>query len=650
MDLKPNHSVFDSENAIMSNAKSSWSKWSMISLTVVALAAFSVLARAQDTHPIKVGNVEITGLPDDWSHRHVIFSNPGTERDAIWNGTQRQWTKVVSDPRYILQQIRRGSAAQGPAAADVNWIEQTRRANELAAEREAGRRNTGEPGPHRDWAFSLGTGTVAQNMYPAKFTFSTTSTPSCTADYVAYGLNVAGTTGTSGHANMVALNELYSNTSETGYCSGQTGPGVYWAYDVSAHGGPISTSPVLSGNGADIIFVESVSGGSYLHVLVWNSSDASVVTGSTGHPVIAPTNSTATVGACPVGASCLMTVELKTTTGTSITSSTVTDSSPFYDYSNDIVYVGDDNGNLFKITPVLRTGTPAITGVSVASGSVLTGPVYDATNGDVFVGASNGALYAVNPGTMAVVNNIQVGDTSCSGADNNKIVDAPIVDASHSWVYTETTDNGSDDVVVVQASTAGITSSTWPGQTSTASLGSADTGCNSSNAMYTHDPDFDNAYYNGTVTAGHMWVCARNSTTPQLDEVPTSGTNGALSTGTPGTSAITHAASHQQCSPLTEFYNTATSTDYLFFGMGPTSSSTYLNGYTLSGTNATALTPYATPVASGGTSAIVIDNAANTSTYAQASSIYFTTQAASTTVCRTTSAYCAIKLTQSALQ
>ena len=110
----------------MSNRKSSWSKWSMISLAVAALAASSVLARAQDTHPIKVGNAEITGLPDDWSHRHVIFSNPGTERDAIWNGTQRQWTKVVSDPRYILQQIRRGSAAEGPAAADVNWIEETR--------------------------------------------------------------------------------------------------------------------------------------------------------------------------------------------------------------------------------------------------------------------------------------------------------------------------------------------------------------------------------------------------------------------------------------------------------------------------------------------------------------------------------------------
>lgn len=344
-----------------------------------------------------------------------------------------------------------------------------------------------------------------------------------------------------------------------------------------------------------------------------------------------------------------MTVELKTTTGTSITSSTVTNSSPFYDYTNDIVYVGDDSGILFRITPVLGTGTPAITGVSVASESVLTGPVYDSTNGDVFVGASNGALYAVNPSTMAVLNHIQIGVTGCTGADNGKIVDAPIVDGAHSWVYTETTDNGSDDVVVVQASTAGITGTSWPDQTPTASLGSADTGCNSSNAMYTHSPDFDNTYYNGTVTSGHMWVCGRNGTTPQLDEVPTSGTNGALSTGAPGTSAITHAASHQQCSPLTEFYNTATSTDYLFFGMGPTSSSTYLNGYTLSGTTATALTPYATPVASGGTSAVVIDNAANPTTYAQASSIYFTTQATSTTVCGGTSAYCAVKLTQSGL-
>ena len=55
--------------------------------------------------------------------------------------------------------------------------------------------------------------------------------------------------------------------------------------------------------------------------------------------------------------------ELQTTTGTSITSSSVTNSSPWYDYASDTVYVGDDAGNLFKVTPVLGSGTPVVTGL-----------------------------------------------------------------------------------------------------------------------------------------------------------------------------------------------------------------------------------------------------------------------------------------------
>lgn len=49
----------------------------------------------------------------------------------------------------------------------------------------------------------------------------------------------------------------------------------------------------------------------------------------------------------------------------------------------------------------------------------------------------------------------------------------------------------------------------------------------------------------------------------------------------------------------------------------------------------------------GGTSAIVVDN---DSTAGQASSLYFGTLATSTTICGTTVAYCAVKLTQAALQ
>ena len=49
----------------------------------------------------------------------------------------------------------------------------------------------------------------------------------------------------------------------------------------------------------------------------------------------------------------------------------------------------------------------------------------------------------------------------------------------------------------------------------------------------------------------------------------------------------------------------------------------------------------------GGTSAMIVDN---DSTAGQASSIYFGTLATSTTICGTTAAYCAVKLTQAALE
>ncbi len=52
-----------------------------------------------------------------------------------------------------------------------------------------------------------GGGTVAQNMFAAKYSFNACSTTltsaNCTSDFAVYGLNVAGATG--GQVNLVAL-------------------------------------------------------------------------------------------------------------------------------------------------------------------------------------------------------------------------------------------------------------------------------------------------------------------------------------------------------------------------------------------------------------------------------------------------------------
>ena len=107
----------------MLNAKSSWSKWPMIGLTVVALAAFSIPALGQEA-----ANTSAPGgsYVDDWSHHHLVFSNPGTEEDAVKNGTHKQWQQIVNTPRYQLQQAKRGMGTlpvtAGPNRATENGI------------------------------------------------------------------------------------------------------------------------------------------------------------------------------------------------------------------------------------------------------------------------------------------------------------------------------------------------------------------------------------------------------------------------------------------------------------------------------------------------------------------------------------------------
>jgi hypothetical protein len=86
--------------------------------------------------------------------------------------------------------------------------------------------------------------------------------------------------------------------------------------------------------------------------------------------------------------------------------------------------------------------------------------------------------------------------------------------------------------------------------------------------------------------------------------------------------------------------------DYMFLGVIQNPAEVYsflLPAEAVSGTP----TETNTADVAGGTSAMVVDN---DSTAGQASSVYFGTLATSTTICGTTAAYCAIKITQAALE
>src|ERR1700722_1730564 len=124
------------------------------------------------------------GYPEDWSHHHVVFSDPGTLSEASGRGSFDTWYKTVTDPRFAHQRHKRG---EHPHKDNKNDEQQK------------------EP-LGRDWSATLGGAGVAPGMYPAKWTFSATSAPSCT-DYVVFPVNKVGISGS--QPNILAYTNLY---------------------------------------------------------------------------------------------------------------------------------------------------------------------------------------------------------------------------------------------------------------------------------------------------------------------------------------------------------------------------------------------------------------------------------------------------------
>ena len=126
------------------------------------------------------------GMPYDWSHHYVVFSNsPSAEIVAA----------AQQDPRYWQQKIRMEPSPVAQRNGSVTEIV-------AISNREKGlvrRRKT------VDWSVHLGGAgsTIAPGMYPAKYTFDVNAAPSCLNDYVVYALNVAGS---ASQATIVAYN------------------------------------------------------------------------------------------------------------------------------------------------------------------------------------------------------------------------------------------------------------------------------------------------------------------------------------------------------------------------------------------------------------------------------------------------------------
>ncbi|MGO9640253.1 MAG: hypothetical protein ACLP1Y_02975 [Candidatus Acidiferrales bacterium] len=461
------------------------------------------------------------GAPEDWSHHHVVFSNPGTYVGSIRTGSFDKWYKVVSDPRFNFQQVRRGGAPGGGHGPIYIY-----RTNGTTLQ--------------RDWSQALGGAGVAPDTFPAKWQFDVSGNASC-SDYVVFGVNAAGS---ASQANIVGVNNLYNGT-----CTG-TVPNVLFSYFVGS--GTVQTSPALGYSVNQVVYIESIAGGSKLHVLTIGT------TGSNGTSATSPVT--------PGTGNNASDVSVTLSGGVMVTRSSV-----FYDYAHDTAYVGDDTGKLHKFTPVFNgTLAEVVTSsggdvwpatVSSQASPILTSPVYDGVSQEVWVGDSAGYLYSVSSttgsGSSGVTQSGQLGK-------GTGIEEGPIVDSTAQSVYVFVGENvaGANAAVFVFNISAFTSGST--GANVTVGTGSA------SVPLYSGIPD--NTYFtssNPAQPAGNLYVCGNPGGNPTLYQVPITYASGPH-LGTVVTGPVL-ASSNVGCSPLNEFYNSNTSTDWVFASVGSSS-------------------------------------------------------------------------------
>jgi hypothetical protein len=456
-----------------------------------------------------------TSLTTDWSHRHLIFSRPGSDE---------QFARVAEEPRFWQQIRRREQALMLPtsmADADSGAI-----APEIVKRY--------SPKLKRDWSEDLGSGASAgAGNYPAKYSFKGSTANCGTAtqpDYVVYSTGLAGS-----GASVVAFDNLYSG------CGG-TVPSVYWAFNT---GGQILTSPLISLNGSQVAFVETSGGHGILVMLKWAAGSGTLSTPVTPTSVVASSYSACT-------APCMTQISLAD-------GSDDTTSSVFYDYTNDIGWVGGTGGWLHKITGMFN-GVPTevnngVFPIEVNSGATLSSPVYDSGSANVFVGDRDGFLYSVSV-NMAIPAVTQSAELDFGVG----IVEGPIVDSTDGLVYVFASSDGSTGCSGGTSACSGVyqlSTAFSSGDSGTeATVGTSVASGSTPNPMYIGA--FDSSYYNSSAT-GNLYVCGNTGVDPILYQIPIS--SGAFPTTGAGTVLVglVSAAFSPACSPVADVPNPNTS-------------------------------------------------------------------------------------------
>ena len=460
-------------------------------------------------------------LPTDWSHSHVIFSRPATEE---------QMRLVGEDPRYWQQLHRQAqSLVLSPEASSLSSVQASGRAASNGL-----------------WSEDLGNNAApGAGNYPAKFAFNSTVANCAGAakpDYVVYS---TGLLGAGAQASVVAYDNLYTG------CGG-TVPQTFWAYNT---GGLILTSPVISLDGTQVAFAQtsgSPAGQAGLVLLKWKASATETVF-APGVPTVV---SNALYPACV--APCMTEVFLHGG-GVAVDDRT---SSPFYDYTNDIAWVGGANGWLHKITGVFKGtalappkevntgGFPAR--MSPPSTNTLSDPVYDPFSKNVFVADAGGFFYRVASATGAVIKSAQLD----FGAG---FPQSPVLDITNGRLYVFSSSDGTANCTAGVACSAIFLLGTSFGAGATGSkvtVGDSKLFGALPNPNPLYIGGFDSTYFGSVSGTGNLYVCGNTGSIPTLYRVPiTAGSFGSALAIAP----LTPAGRNPSCSPATDFSNPSTS-------------------------------------------------------------------------------------------
>jgi len=504
-------------------------------------------------------------------------------------------------------------------------------------------------------ALTGGTG-MNPNAFPAKYNQDYAGeAPSCN-DYIVFPTGVAGS---SSQATIIGYKNLYKTT-----CTSNSGPDVAFAYNTGA--GTSTLSPVLSSDGKQIAYIQTVSGVASLVLL-----KPSLTSGSTVMTLTAQTTA-ALYNTCT--APCFFAITLNG-------SPNDTNSSPFYTYTStgvvDTLYVGDDSGKVHKFNPVfggapaeITTNWPATATTAVSTNKKLASPVYDSGgSGLVFVTDATGYLNSISagatPGTALTSNQMECGTFG--------FVDAPVVDSSNEFVYVFVGDGCSAGTAPVFSSYVNVFAA---GTSINASYGhnNAQFGNQSTNSIGTvqYHAMFDNAFYESAAGAfGNLYACVNGA----LFQIPMSSLSGTTQVALANSAYDTPASTVSDaatCSGVTEYCNHGSSactvsgtthktllgTDYLFFSLeanGSTVNSTSCtNGCILNydiTSGATTGNPSDALQVARGTTSIVIDNSGTATGESQVyyGSLGSQTCAGNGTVGNGTGS-CAVQASQSALQ